>query len=127
MLAKIDSYCELRQKGLRITPVIIWFDIQDDMIDAYVLLNGTEEVKYNIHHNDISNIHMILPYEMTVVARMRWLSLTNEDEFEIYMESIQNILKDCIQREYHNFIQPISFKDSYCAEPIPDISSNNFY
>ena len=127
MLTKIDSYLELREKGLRITPVIIWFDrTQDDMIDAYVLLNGTEEVRYNIHNNDIPNIHMILPYEMTVVARMRWLRLTNEDEFAIYMESVQNILKDCIQREYHDFIQPISFTDSYCEDPIPTYTRHFF-
>lgn len=119
MPTKIDSYNELRAKGLRITPVIIWFEISDDSYVAYVLFNGLDEVRYTIHARDMDNIKTILPYEMTVIARMEWLKLTNIDEFEIYMESIQNILKDSIHREYHTFIQPISYTDSYSADPIP--------
>ena len=119
MSTKIDSYNEIRAKGLRITPIIIWFENTHDSYIAYVLFNGTDEVRYKIELHDIDNMTTILPYEMTVIARMEWLRLTNIDEFDIYMESIQNILKDSVHREYQTFIQPITFTDSYFANPIP--------
>lgn len=118
MLTKTDSYLELREKGLRIAPVIIWFEKVDDVTEVYVFANGGE-VRYNIHETEIQNIHTIFPYEMTVAARIQWMKLSSEDEYEIYMESIKNILKDCIHREYQKFMQPISFSDKCSMEPIP--------
>jgi len=118
MFTKTDSYLELREKGLRISPVIIWFEKVDDMTEVYVFMNGCE-VRYNIHDSDRHNIHTVFPYEMTVVARMQWMKLSSEEEYEIYMESIKNILKDCVQREFQTFAQPISFADTYSMDPIP--------
>lgn len=118
MLTKTDSYLELREKGLRVTPVIIWFEKVDDITEVYISMNGSE-VRYNIDDRDIHNIHTILPYDMTVAARMQWMKLSSEDEYEIYMESIKNILKDCIHREYQTFMQPTSFTDTYSMETIP--------
>jgi hypothetical protein len=118
MPTKMDSYIEFQEKGLRVVPVIIWFEKVDDTTEVYVFMNG-DEVRYNIDDSDIHNIHTILPYEMTIAARMQWMKLSSEDEYEIYMESIKNILKDCIHREYQTFMQPTAFSDTCSMENIP--------
>jgi hypothetical protein len=145
-LCKNDSYIELRQKGLGIKPVIIWFDISketannllekqashvdpvfsDIMLDACVLSNNGEKTLLASISNArfgivIQNgVNTIL--EMTHAARRRLKKIHEEysnkwrEIDEIRMEGIREMLKEAVTREYKKCKQPVLYQDEYSEE-----------
>ena len=101
MNSKKDSYTEIKEKGLSINPIIVWFErsaatssnmmnkhfshidpVFDDIIlDAYLYINGSEEIllspiKYS-KYGVVKRNGQDVTYEMTSIARKQLQHLSN--------------------------------------------------